>query len=383
MESVVVRSSSPVDFSPPLIVMVVMAAAAFLAVTYSRLISRHLFPPLLRLFRKYRRWRLRRRLLRRPRLPSSFSDIDSPPYSPSNGFYVYSPYGLGLDESVIKAMPLSIYTTAKTPAKLITAYPGIPVVDKVGHTDCCAVCLLEFEENDYVRTLPLCSHSFHVDCIDVWLLSHASCPLCRAGILPPTRSPFVPMMAARIRPSSLDEGMMLEHMFLVPQPPAAAPATGEIEVEVEVEPVAPPETRDQPCLLKRSYSFGFERNFPSERLVLEAAMTASPPWRYHHRRRKSGLLWRRAASPFNSLSKSRVFSFRNYSNRGMKSSSPFLFRRRGSLLAPMSSEESPSRRRSKSMTSPMFGRLMMFSSSRLRCGDPEALLSPHRYAGRR
>ncbi|KAJ6395900.1 hypothetical protein OIU77_021039 [Salix suchowensis] len=70
----------------------------------------------------------------------------------------------------------------------------------------CAVCLLEFEDDDYVRTLPVCSHAFHVDCIDIWLRSHANCPLCRAGVFR-AESPFIPLMAARIRPS-LDETIL-------------------------------------------------------------------------------------------------------------------------------------------------------------------------------
>lgn len=48
----------------------------------------------------------------------------------------------------------------------------------------CAVCLGDFEEGEEVRTLPECSHSFHVTCIDVWLLSHPNCPVCRADATP-------------------------------------------------------------------------------------------------------------------------------------------------------------------------------------------------------
>ncbi|GLJ09585.1 hypothetical protein SUGI_0112380 [Cryptomeria japonica] len=44
----------------------------------------------------------------------------------------------------------------------------------------CAVCLCEFEEREKGRTLPACKHSFHVDCIDKWLNSHSTCPICRA-----------------------------------------------------------------------------------------------------------------------------------------------------------------------------------------------------------
>ncbi|KEP63699.1 UNVERIFIED_CONTAM: zinc finger, C3HC4 type (RING finger) domain-containing protein [Hammondia hammondi] len=40
----------------------------------------------------------------------------------------------------------------------------------------CAICLCEFEENDWIRRLP-CQHFFHSACIARWLRSHASCPL--------------------------------------------------------------------------------------------------------------------------------------------------------------------------------------------------------------
>ncbi|KAJ4716432.1 RING-H2 finger protein [Melia azedarach] len=369
----------PVDFSPPLIAMVVVVATAFLIVTYSRLISRHILPPILRIFRRWKRWRRRRRRLRFY-LPSSNGDVDSPPFYPSplnhpiDSLHVYSPFGL--DDSVIKTIPLSLFTAKnKTIAK------------PLHETRDCAVCLLEFEENDYVRTLPGCSHSFHVDCIDIWLRSHANCPLCRAAIFP-TESPFVPIMAARIRPS-LDDSSFLQHVSVslgslseiqVPTTTTTSTVNGsEITPCVEDVPVS---INNENCnseerfngrdfLLKRSYSFGFERSLASERMVTEA-VTASP-WRY-----RRGSFWSKRPSPFGSLTKPRVFSFRYY--RGMKS--PFLRRRGFFPLSESSVRFSGSSRRSKSMTSPMFPRssaAAAFSSSRLRCGDPEALLSPDRF----
>ncbi|KAL1315853.1 uncharacterized protein [Arachis hypogaea] len=48
----------------------------------------------------------------------------------------------------------------------------------------CAVCLGDFEEDEELKTLPECMHSFHVPCIDMWLYSHTSCPVCRATATP-------------------------------------------------------------------------------------------------------------------------------------------------------------------------------------------------------
>jgi E3 ubiquitin-protein ligase ATL41 len=33
-----------------------------------------------------------------------------------------------------------------------------------------------------VRELPSCGHSFHVECVDAWLRTRTTCPLCRAEV---------------------------------------------------------------------------------------------------------------------------------------------------------------------------------------------------------
>jgi hypothetical protein len=46
----------------------------------------------------------------------------------------------------------------------------------------CAVCLCEFAGEDRLRLLPPCGHAFHAGCIDTWLLSSSTCPLCRRAL---------------------------------------------------------------------------------------------------------------------------------------------------------------------------------------------------------
>nr|KYP75763.1 RING-H2 finger protein ATL1O [Cajanus cajan] len=47
----------------------------------------------------------------------------------------------------------------------------------------CVVCLGEFQHEESLKLLPKCNHAFHVLCIDTWLRSHKTCPLCRAPIV--------------------------------------------------------------------------------------------------------------------------------------------------------------------------------------------------------
>lgn len=56
---------------------------------------------------------------------------------------------------------------------------------KAGKEDLeCSVCLEKFAEDETLRLLPKCSHVFHTECIDVWFLSHSTCPLCRTSLKP-------------------------------------------------------------------------------------------------------------------------------------------------------------------------------------------------------
>jgi hypothetical protein len=45
----------------------------------------------------------------------------------------------------------------------------------------CTVCLVDFETGDDIRSLH-CTHMFHVDCIDRWLVYNKKCPICRSKL---------------------------------------------------------------------------------------------------------------------------------------------------------------------------------------------------------
>ncbi|KAF5740593.1 E3 ubiquitin-protein ligase ATL6-like [Tripterygium wilfordii] len=77
----------------------------------------------------------------------------------------------GLDPAVIENLPTFPYSEVKEL--------------KIGKGALeCAVCLMEFEDDETLRLIPKCDHVFHHDCIDAWLVSHTTCPVCRANLVP-------------------------------------------------------------------------------------------------------------------------------------------------------------------------------------------------------
>ncbi|XP_073127279.1 E3 ubiquitin-protein ligase ATL41-like [Henckelia pumila] len=71
----------------------------------------------------------------------------------------------GLDPSVIASLPVSVFKQTRNSIE-------------------CSVCLCALEDGERLRLLPNCKHSFHVDCIDKWLGSNSTCPICRAEAEP-------------------------------------------------------------------------------------------------------------------------------------------------------------------------------------------------------
>jgi len=46
----------------------------------------------------------------------------------------------------------------------------------------CAICLEDIEIGEWFKKLPECKHCFHATCIDQWLSTRATCPVCRKEI---------------------------------------------------------------------------------------------------------------------------------------------------------------------------------------------------------
>ncbi|KAH7859439.1 hypothetical protein Vadar_001132 [Vaccinium darrowii] len=78
----------------------------------------------------------------------------------------------GLDREIIDSFPIFLYSDVKDLN-----------IGKGGSLEC-AVCIAEFEDDDALRLLPKCDHAFHPECIDAWLASHTTCPVCRANLKP-------------------------------------------------------------------------------------------------------------------------------------------------------------------------------------------------------
>ncbi|OEL14757.1 hypothetical protein BAE44_0024223 [Dichanthelium oligosanthes] len=60
----------------------------------------------------------------------------------------------------------------------------------------CAVCLSQFTPDAELRLLPACRHAFHAACVDAWLRTTPSCPLCRAAVAALPRPSLTAMLAA-------------------------------------------------------------------------------------------------------------------------------------------------------------------------------------------
>jgi E3 ubiquitin-protein ligase ATL41 len=86
----------------------------------------------------------------------------------------------GLDASALATLPVTTYRVRRADdggGDGTSSASGSAAAD-------CAVCLSELADGEKVRALPGCGHVFHVDCVDAWLRSRTTCPVCRAEVRP-------------------------------------------------------------------------------------------------------------------------------------------------------------------------------------------------------
>lgn len=74
--------------------------------------------------------------------------------------------------------------------------------------------------------MPACGHTFHIDCIDNWLATHTTCPLCRLSLLSSAKSPPVELpdvqQANNQWPSTAENGLNSSfHQTSHPSPESA------------------------------------------------------------------------------------------------------------------------------------------------------------------
>jgi hypothetical protein len=97
-----------------------------------------------------------------------------------------------------------------TTVPLPPAYPYVCPLESDGGAaaSCvmCSVCLEDVHSGEMVRRLPACRHIFHVDCVDMWLQSHRTCPMCRSVIAPPVML-TIKAAATEEAPESSDESL--------------------------------------------------------------------------------------------------------------------------------------------------------------------------------
>ncbi|XP_073047112.1 RING-H2 finger protein ATL70-like [Primulina eburnea] len=90
-----------------------------------------------------------------------------------------------LDESTLSSYPKMLFSEAKINHKDSTAA-------------CCSICLADYENCDVLRVLPDCGHLFHLKCVDPWLHSHPTCPVCRTSPIPTPLAELLPLAARPI-----------------------------------------------------------------------------------------------------------------------------------------------------------------------------------------
>jgi len=110
------------------------------------------------------------------------------------------------EEVVFAQRPGSAGNLARDPASLVGATPQLP--------DACVVCLADFTPGERLRSLP-CNgvHCFHKECLQSWLATNPTCPICRENVQPR------PLVCNSILASQADTNQNMERAAGLVSPP--------------------------------------------------------------------------------------------------------------------------------------------------------------------
>ncbi|VAH08392.1 RING-H2 finger protein ATL66-like [Triticum dicoccoides] len=92
----------------------------------------------------------------------------------------------GLDADAINGLLVTLYSPpASSPARSPSRHKGDggDEEEQAAAVEC-SICISALVAGDKVKALPPCGHCFHPECVDAWLRSQPSCPLCRTLLLP-------------------------------------------------------------------------------------------------------------------------------------------------------------------------------------------------------
>ncbi|XP_066363754.1 RING-H2 finger protein ATL66-like [Miscanthus floridulus] len=90
----------------------------------------------------------------------------------------------GLDAAAIRGLPVKLYRPPTTsPPPRIPGEAEAEADDDQAAEALCSICISALVAGEKVKELPPCGHCFHPDCVDAWLRSQPSCPLCRCLLL--------------------------------------------------------------------------------------------------------------------------------------------------------------------------------------------------------
>ncbi|KAK2988042.1 hypothetical protein RJ640_002070 [Escallonia rubra] len=90
-------------------------------------------------------------------------------------------FGFGNSTTVVERGSFGSTSMSRDDIEKLPCFDFMGKEKGIGSPVDCAVCLENFNVGDKCRSLPLCDHSFHAQCVDSWLLRAALCPLCRSS----------------------------------------------------------------------------------------------------------------------------------------------------------------------------------------------------------